>query len=133
MQNTIIIGQPGGWSVEVDLNGTRGRLVSKRGSPRIFGRFETLAGYLKRVGIEHFSVDTEHYEPAPARKRPDAASRMARTHEAAEHDAWFRQRVEEATGEADQPDAEWVDSATVMERVRQRIRSNHGQRGKNAR
>lgn len=133
MRDTIVIGHPGGWSVEVELNGTRGRLVSKRGGARLFGRFETLAGYLKRVGIEHFSVHAEHYEPSPTRKRPDAADRMARTHEAAEHDAWFRREVEEALNEADSPDAEWIDNATALERVRQRVGKAAGQRGQDAR
>lgn len=133
MQDIIAVGQPGGWCVEVDLNGTRGRLVSKRGGARLFGRFETLAGYLKRVGIEHFSVDAEHYEPVPARKRPDAADRLARTHEAAEHDSWFRRQVEEALEESDRSDAEWIDNATAMDRVRQRIGKTGGQRGRDAR
>lgn len=133
MRDTIVIGRPGGWCVEVDMNGTRGRLVSKRGAPRLFGRFETLAGYLKRIGIEHFNVDAEYYEPSPARKRPDAADRMSRTHEAAEHDSWFRLQVEEALEESNQPGAEWADNATALERVRQRIRNTSGQRGPDAR
>lgn len=125
MQDTRVIGQVGGWLIEVDLNGTRGRLVSKRGVPRLFGRFETLTSYLKRVGIERFSVDAEHYEPTPTRKRPDAATRLLKTHEAAEHDAWFRGQVEEALAEANHPDAQWTDNAEAFQHVRQRIREKH--------
>lgn len=133
MRDTLVIGQPGGWCVEVELNGTRGRLVSKRGAPRLFGRFETLATYLKRVGIQRFSVLAEGFEPSPTRKRPDAADRLARTHEAAEHDAWFRRQVEEALEEADSPDAEWIDNGAALERVRQRIAKAGRQRGHDAR
>ncbi len=132
MQDTIAIGQPGGWFVEVDLNGTRGRLVSRRGSVRVFSHFETLARYLKQVGIEQFSVNAEHYDATPTRSRPDAANRLARTHEAAEHDAWFRGQVEAALAEADNPDAEWIDHAPAMASLRQRIKKDAKQRGLNA-
>lgn len=133
MRDTLVIGRPGGWCVEVELDGTRGRLVSKRGGPRLFGRLETLAAYLKEVGIERFIVKAEGFEPAPARKRPDAAERLARTHEAAQHDAWFRRQVEKALEEASQPEAEWIDNATALDRVRQRIDKAGRQRGQDAR
>lgn len=133
MKDTLVIGQPGGWYIEVELNGTRGRLVSKRGGPRLFGRFETLAAYLKEVGIERFSVQAEAFEPAPARKRPDAAERLSRAHEAAQHDAWFRRQVEEALEEASQPEAEWIDNATALDRVRRRIAETDRQRVQDAR
>lgn len=133
VRDVIVIGQPGGWCVEVELNGTRGRLISKRGTPRLFGRLETLASYLKQVGIQHFSVQTENFEPAPAHKRPDAAERMTRTHEAAEYDAWFRRQVEEALEEASRPGAEWVDNAAALDRVRQRIKNTIDPRDQDAR
>lgn len=132
MQDTVAVGQPGGWFVEVDLNGTRGRLVSRRGAVRVFSRFETLTRYLKQVGIDHFSVNAEHYDATPTRSRPDAASRLARTHEAAEHDAWFREQVATALEEADSPDAEWVDHAPAMAKLRHRIKEGSAKRELNA-
>lgn len=133
MRETLVIGHPGGWCVEVELNGTRGRLVSSRGAPRLFGRIETLTTYLRRMGILRFSVLAEGFEPSPSRKRPDAAERLTKTHEAAEHDAWFRLQVEEALEEADSPDAEWIDDGDALERVRQRIADAGHQRGHDAR
>ena len=132
MQDTIAVGQPGGWFVEVDLNGTRGRLVSRRGSVRVFSRFETLARYLKKVGIDRFSVNAEHYDATPTRSRPDASDRLARTHEAAEHDAWFREQVATALDEADNPNAEWIDHAPAMEKLRTRIKKGIAKRELNA-
>lgn len=128
MRDTVAVGQPGGWCVEVELNGSRGRLVSKRGGPRLFSRFETLAGYLRRVGIDHFSVEAEHFTPTSSRSRPDAAERMTRTHDAAEHDAWFRHQVEQALREADCPDAQWTENAPAMSRIRDRIKGQQSRR-----
>lgn len=133
MRDTLVIGQPGGWCIEVELNGTRGRLVSSCGAPRFFGRFETLTTYLRRLGIQRFSVLAEGFEPSPSRKRPDAAERLTKTHEDAEHDAWFRLQVEEALVEADRPDAEWIDNDAALERVRQRIANADRQQGHDAR
>ena len=121
MRETLAVGQPGGWRIEVELNGTRGCLVSKRGGTRLFGRLETLTAYLKQVGIQRFSVLAENFEPAPTGKRPDAAERLAQTHAAAEHDTWFRRQVEEALEEADNPTSEWIENAPALQRVRQRV------------
>lgn len=132
MQDTVAVGQPGGWFVEVDMNGTKGRLVSRRGAVRVFSRFETLARYLKQLGIDHFSVNAEHYDATPTRSRPDAANRLTRTHEAAEHDAWFRQQVATALAEADSPNAEWIDHAPAMATLRQRIKEDSAKRELNA-
>ena len=121
MHETLAVGQPGGWRVEVELDGTRGCLVSKRGGARLFGRLETLTAYLKQLGIQRFSVLAENFEPAPARKRPDAAERLTQTHAAFEHDAWLRRQVEKALEEADSPTAEWIDNDPALERARQRI------------
>ncbi|WP_322528700.1 hypothetical protein R5R73_02740 [Salinicola sp. LHM] len=84
--DTIAIGRPGGWCVEMDMSNTRCRLVSKRGNVRHFARFETLAAYLKRLGIVRFKVEAEGYQAVPVRQRPDAASRMQRAHEIAQRE-----------------------------------------------
>jgi len=85
--DTIATGRPGGWCIEINADGTRGRLVSKRGNVRHFSRFETLATYLQRLGVVRFKVEASGYEPAPVRQRPDAASRMQRAHEIAQREA----------------------------------------------
>jgi hypothetical protein len=66
---------------------------------------------LYRMGAHRVEVDTSAWSPKEAqlegRKRPDTAERQRRIHQAAAHDAWFRQEVEMAVREADDPDAEW--------------------------
>lgn len=130
MRGTVAVGCPGGWCIEVEFDGSRGRLVSKRGGPRLFSRFETLTGYLRRVGIDHFSVEAEHFIPSSSRTRPDAAERMSRTHDAAEYDTWFRRQVEQALHEADGPGASWVENAPAMKRVRDRIKGHREPRAR---
>lgn len=46
--------------------------------------------------------------------RPDTAARVKRAPEAAEHDAWFREQVDQAIKEADDPKTKWVSHADAM-------------------
>jgi hypothetical protein len=71
---------------------------------------ETLVAYLREIGISRFDVDAADYaaEVSLSRKRPDRAEALRKTHEAAEHDRWFREQVEEGLKEADDPNTEWV-------------------------
>ena len=66
---------------------------------------------LYEMGAHRVEVDTSAWSPTEAqlegRKRPDTAERQRRIHQAAAHDAWFRQEVEKAAREADDPDAKW--------------------------
>lgn len=55
-----------------------------------------------------------NFDPAEKRARPDSAERMKRTCDAANHDKWFRERVEEGIRLADAPDAVWVSNDEVM-------------------
>ena len=90
-----VIGQPGGWGVVVEDGTTWCSLAARRGGVRLFRRFETLAGYLREIGLDRFEVDVSGFSPeASLRRRPDTSRRMLETHEAAEHDRWFRSRVE---------------------------------------
>ena len=90
------------WGVVVTYGQVRQTLVAARGEPRTFRQFETLAGYLKALGIVELRVDVSAFEPgAPYgpttdRRGASASERMKRAHEAAAHDAWFRQQVQAA-------------------------------------
>ena len=102
-----VIGQPGGWGVVIKYGMVERALAVRRGAVRIFRHFDTLVAYLKEIGISQYNVNAADYDPAtPAKKaRPDISERMKRTHEAAEHDKWFREQVETAIKEADKPGA----------------------------
>jgi|APTNR8051073442_1049403.scaffolds.fasta_scaffold40035_1 hypothetical protein len=113
-----VVGQPGGWGVVIQYGMTERVLAAKRGAVRIFRKFETLAGYLRDVGIVRYQVDATQYDPAARqneRRREDAAERMKRAHEAAAYDDWLRTKVtssregiENGTNRLIEPD-EWAD------------------------
>jgi hypothetical protein len=95
-----VIGAAGGWGVVINYGRASQTLAATRGKPRTFRQFETLAGYLKGLGIVEYRVNTAEFEPDaavtnPADKRSATASaRMKRTHQAAAYDTWFRQEVQ---------------------------------------
>lgn len=116
VRGASIIGQPGGWGVVIQYGMTERALAAKRGTVRNFARFETLVGYLKKLGIAKYQVDATQYDPATVKEerfREDAAERMRRAHEAAAHDKWFRGEVEQALIEADDPATVWLSNEDV--------------------
>lgn len=112
-----VVGQAGGWGVVIQYGMTERVLAAKRGAVRIFRKFETLAGYLRDIGIVRYQVDATQYDPAAhqtERRREDAAERMKRAHEAAAYDDWLRTKVavslagiEQGTNRRIEPD-EWA-------------------------
>lgn len=111
-----VVGQAGGWGVVIQYGMTERVLAAKRGAVRIFRKFETLAGYLRGIGIVRYQVDATQYDPAAQteRRRDDAAERMKRAHEAAAYDDWLRTKVavslagiEQGTNRRIEPD-EWA-------------------------
>src|SRR6266567_2616305 len=105
VQSAEVVGQPGGWEILVKYGMVEQALAARRGAVRIFSRFETLVNYLKNIGISQFNVNASNYDPAEKRARPDSAERMKRTFDAADHDKWFREQVEEGIRQADDPNA----------------------------
>lgn len=90
-----VIGQPGGWGVVVKDGSISRALAARRGSVRLFRRFETLVAYLKRIGLDRFEVDASGYQSESApRNRPNMPQRTEGADEAADHDRWFRAKVE---------------------------------------
>lgn len=116
LRGAHVVGQPGGWSLRVEYGAAERALAAQRSRQvRVFRRMETLVSYLKDVGIERFDVDAADYEAEGGKSRPDRAEAMRRTHEAAAHDKWFREQVEAAVTEADDPNAEWVPHEIVKQ------------------
>lgn len=116
LRGAHVVGQPGGWSLRVKYGAAERSLVAQRSRQvRIFRRMETLVSYLKDVGIERFDVDAADYEAEGGKSRPDRAEALRRAHEAAAHDRWFREQVEVALKEADDPATEWVPHDVVKQ------------------
>lgn len=62
-------------------------------------------------------MDAADYEAGGGKthSRPDRAEAMRRAHEAVAHDKWFREQVEEAIQEANDPKTEWVPHEVVKQ------------------
>lgn len=76
------VGQRGGYAVTVtyEMQETQRLLANARGETRIFSNLNTLAGFLKRLGITTFEVDSSGYVQARVRRaRPDRSVAMRRT------------------------------------------------------
>jgi hypothetical protein len=92
-----VVGQPGGWALMVKYGMHERPLAAKNtGAVRVWRRFETLASYLKDVGLTQFDVDASNYDPtsSTAARRPDRAEALKNAHEAAAYDKWFREQVQ---------------------------------------
>lgn len=92
-----IVGQPGGWAVMVRYGMHERALATKNTrAVRVWRRFETLASYLKGIGLTQFDVDVANFDQnaGTSAKRPDRAEALKRAHEAAAYDKWFREKVQ---------------------------------------
>jgi hypothetical protein len=91
-----VVGQSGGWGLVVEHGSCERALTAKRGQVRVFRKFETLAGYLKGIGILQYQVDARAYDPAALkteRSRSDAAHRMKDAHAAIAYRDWLEDKV----------------------------------------
>lgn len=110
VQDTRVVGSTGGWKVIVHADKNHSYFLSaqrKAATPRLFRKMDTLINYLKGLGIEHFAVDAAEYAPE-SHTRPDRSAALKQTHQAATHDKWFRQQVQQGLAEADSPNAVWI-------------------------
>ena len=94
------VGGASGGGVAVHCGRASQTLAATRGTARTWRQFETLAGYLKDLGIVEYRDNAAAYEPRAAaglqgdKLRATASERMKRAHQAAAHDAWFREQVQ---------------------------------------
>jgi hypothetical protein len=64
---------------------------------RSWANLNSVVRYLSDLGIHEFVTDARNYDPSQKTlKRPDKAEALRRAHEAAEHDKWFREQVQQA-------------------------------------
>ena len=103
-----VVGEAGGWGVVINYGRASQTLAVQRGEPRTFRKFETVAAYLKELGITDMRVHTGEFAPnalprATDRRGELASARMKLAHEAAAHDKWFRDQVGQALAEAHAP------------------------------
>lgn len=99
VSDASIIGQPGGWGIVIKYGITERALAAKRGSIRIFRKFETLVGYLKAIGLVKYQVDATGFDPTAlksTRRSEVASARMTAAHDAAAYDKWFCEQLQAA-------------------------------------
>ncbi len=99
--------------VQVDTRNGKAAMLAKTRStePRGFGNPMQALNLLRKLGLVVGAFDVALWNPEQkntARTRPDRTEALKRTHEAAEHDKWFRAQVEKAIKEADDPTTKWV-------------------------
>lgn len=95
VRGACAVGQRGGWGITVQYGNVERVLAAKRGDVRLFKKFDTLAVYLKNLGIDQFRIDVRHFDPTvkePA-KRADSAERMREAHEAVAYRNWLEGKV----------------------------------------
>jgi hypothetical protein len=123
--------QGGAFFVQIDTrNGGEAVLAKARSSePRSFGNPVQALALLRGLGLVVGSFDVEQWNPddkVGVRTRPDRAKALKHTHEAAEHDKWFREQVQQGLAEADDPNTEWVSHEIVkddMQRQREALQA----------
>ena len=128
VRDTRVVVREGGWAVVVhSTEGDSPRegdddvaytLTTHRKGARLFKKMDSLITYLTGIGISHFQVDAGDYAPGKVHtwSRPDRTAALKQTYEAAEHDKWFREQVEESLRRADSPDAVWISNEDVKAR-----------------
>ena len=95
-----VVGAMGGWGVVINHGRASQTLAATRGKPRTFRQFETLASYLKALGITEYRVFSAGFEPGSAAANPSdrrsaiASERMKRAHAAAAYDTWLAEQVQ---------------------------------------
>ena len=121
-----VVGSGGSWGIVINYGRTSQTLAATRGRPKTFRQFETLAGYLRELGIVEYRVNAAGFEPggtkkeAPDRRSVTASERMKRAHEAAAYDTWVREQIQ-ASIEDPRPSLSNEEASTLMVARRQAL------------
>lgn len=74
-----VVGQRGGYALEIRYGHSESTLATSRGAVRLF-TLEGATRFLADLGVTKFEVDATHYEPGRIRKpRPDRAEALRKT------------------------------------------------------
>ncbi|MEH6456616.1 MAG: hypothetical protein V7749_09855 [Cocleimonas sp.] len=70
------------WALTVQVGDTLKIVMAKNsGKPRVWRKLDTLAKYLKDLGINKFHTDVSKYDPSQkSLRRPDSANTLKQTH-----------------------------------------------------
>jgi hypothetical protein len=70
------------WTLAVHAGNVEKTVMAKNsGKPRVWRKLDTLAKYLKDIGVEKFEINISQYDPSQkSLRRPDSANILKRTH-----------------------------------------------------
>jgi len=70
------------WALTVQVGDTLKIVMAKNsGKPRVWRKLDTLAKYLKDLGVEKFHTDVSKYDPSQkSLRRPDSSNTLKQTH-----------------------------------------------------
>jgi len=105
-----VLAATGGWAILLRYGTLECAIAAPRASPpRLRRTLPAAAAFVRdQLGLSRFDVDLGGFELANTPRRTDPPERLRTPHDAAAHDAWFREQVTSAIEEADDPNAEWV-------------------------
>nr|WP_314545719.1 hypothetical protein [uncultured Massilia sp.] len=74
-----VVGQAGGYCINIEVNNVKNTLISSRGEYRLF-TLNSARAFLNSLGVLTFEVDCTKFEPGRLRKaRPDRAEALRKT------------------------------------------------------
>ena len=116
------------WAIVVAYGGTKRTLrATNSHQVRSWASLNSLVKYLMGLGIRQFNGDATHYDPQQKTiSRPDKSATLKRAHEAAAHDQWFREKVQESL---DDP-RPGIPHDEAMQRVEAKLVETYGSRPK---
>lgn len=70
------------WALTVKVGDINKVVMAKNsGKPRVWRKLDTLAKYLKDLGLDNFQIDISDYDPSvKSLRRPDSANTLKQTH-----------------------------------------------------
>jgi len=100
------------WALAVQVGDTNKVVMAKNsGKPRVWRKLDTLAKYLKDLGIDTFQTDVSSYDPSiKSLRRPDSANTLKQTHKS-------HQSLQQSAEQTQKPKPEQVKQADVEMKV----------------
>ena len=127
-----VVGSGSSWISVINHGRSSQTLAATRGRPKTFRQFETLARYLKALGIVQYRVNAAEFQPgsgiqkeAPDQRSVTALEHLKLAHEAAACGAWFREQVQ-ASIDDPRPSVGNDQARTYMAARRQALRNPAG-------
>ncbi|WP_124601000.1 hypothetical protein [Burkholderia sp. Bp8963] len=120
VRSAHVVGQRGGWGVLFKYGRTERPLATQRGAVRTWAHLETLATFLREMGIVRFEVDAAQYDPTAPRssaelsKAQRAREQMKAAHADVAYAKWFRETVRASVDVADQPESVKAPNGAVV-------------------